>query len=357
MVNRDWSPAFVSVTCKCGRALRAKVEQVGTEVRCWDCHQMVPVPIPRQGQEVARELSEGALVMIKGPGTNSLVAAAALVTAVLSIPVIGVWCSVLVLTLGASAYGEIVRRVGRGHRDGPEAGWSNSLVPNSIPKALLCSSMAAGTVAPLWILNAGLHQSPHWDAIGLTIATLAWTIVPLLMVIHYVQTGEGSPLGARRCLKFLNRHRFATILALAVVPLTLAATEAVIAFILYISGNLPFYALDYMPIPSSPVKPIVAAGVVFYQHMDYRDFPDSKYIAGYFDGLRNGYWFVGSIPASLSLSSRAGLDAVAIGMYEIVYTLARVFITLCVVTGLITAFAIQARWLGAILGLEDRRPA
>ena len=319
---------------------------------------MVLVPIPAQGQRVARELSEGALVVIMDPGMNALIAGSAVfTTAVLAIPAIGVWFSTLVLMLGASAYGEIIRRVSRGRRDEPEPNWLNFLVPNTIPKTLVCFSMASGTVVPLWILNGGLHQSPHWDATGRVIAVLSWVVAPLLMVMLYGRGDQETTSGAWQCLKFLARHRLTTTLALAAVPLTLAVTEAAVGLVLYLTGNLPFYALDYMPMPTSAGKTVVYGGVAFLGRNDYRDMPDSMFIAGYFDGLRHGYSLVGAVPASLSLSSRAGLSADAIGAYESVYLLCRLYITLCVVTCLMTAFAIQARWLGAILASEKRRPA
>src|SRR5580692_11568031 len=103
MVQNERSSAFVTVTCSCGRSLRAKFEQVGTEVRCWDCHKMVLVPNPHEGQRVARELSDSALIVIKGPDLNSVLVGGLILTVLLAIPYYGVWCSVIALTMAASA--------------------------------------------------------------------------------------------------------------------------------------------------------------------------------------------------------------------------------------------------------------
>ena len=318
---------------------------------------MVLVPVSRQGQRVVRELSEGALVVIQGPGMTSVLAGALAVTAVLAIPGYGVWCSAVVLMMGASAYGEIIRRVSLGASDQPRRGWRASLVPGSIPKAVACALMAAGTVLPLWFLNSGLHQSPHWDGVGRAVASTTWVVLPVLMVMLYGRAAQDTRPGPRARLGLLARHPFALLLALAVVPTTLALMELAIVLFLYVPGNLPFFALDYMPMPSSPWKPEIHRGIPFYQLLDYRSYSDSMFIQGYFDGLRHGYSFEGAIPASLSLPTRAELNSEAIELSSAVYLAARVLITMFVVIGLLTAFAIQARWLGAIAARENKRPA
>ncbi len=127
---------------------------------------MVLVHDPNQGQRVARELSDSARVVIEGPGLNSVLAGATILTVVLCIPHLGVWCSMIALAMGFSAYGEIIRRLSRGPTEEAEPSVWSMLVPRSIPKLILCSLMAAGTVVPLWLLNAGLHRSPRLDWVG-----------------------------------------------------------------------------------------------------------------------------------------------------------------------------------------------
>ena len=356
MLNQEQSPAFIAVTCKCGRGLRAKFDQAGTEVRCWDCHQMVTVPNPRQGQEVARELSDGALVVIRGPGLHLVLVAAIATTAIMAIPEVGIWLTVIAFTLAASAYGEIIHRTSRRATEDAEEGWMATLLPGSFAKVVLCLLMAAGTVIPLWFLNSGHHRSPHLDWLGRTIAGLSWTVLPVLMLIAYGNSQDG-PIGVRRCFKLLARHPVAALLAIAVVPMTLVLLEIATGLILYIPGQLVFYALDFMPMPSKPYPPIISEGIVYYRLVDYRQLDQSQFMDGYFNGLRDGYSFVGAIPASLSRSTRAGLDGWLIGLTPpYVYTSVRVFTVLIMLTCLLTAFAIQARWLGAILVVGKKRP-
>src|SRR4051812_27017296 len=90
--------SFIPVTCTCGRALRAKSDQVGTEIRCWDCQRMVPVAVPRDRQEISRDISHGFLGVIRGPGLRYVLAASLILTAALCIPWVGLIVGGLVLT-------------------------------------------------------------------------------------------------------------------------------------------------------------------------------------------------------------------------------------------------------------------
>jgi hypothetical protein len=322
---------------------------------------MVPVLDPHQGQRVARELSDGALVVINGPGLPSVLIAAMVVTAVLAIPVVGVWLAMIALTMGASAFGEIIRSVSRGSGGDPDPGLLSTLVPRSIPQFVLCVLMAAGTVVPLWLLGAKTHQSPHFNWVGRVVAGSAWILVPVLMLALYGRTDPDGPLGLRRCVKLVAKHPWATLLALSLVPITLVVVEVALGSILYLTGTLSFYALDYMPMPLIPGKtepPLIDDGIVYYQMLDYREYPASIFHRGYFAGLRHGYSFVGAIPASLSMKTDAGLNAeVALGLIGPAYLILRGLFSMAIVTSLLAAFAIQARWLGAIPSLKRRKPA
>jgi hypothetical protein len=183
----------------------------------------------------------------------------------------------------------------------------------------------------------------------------AWAIIPLIYWIACASDGEGR-LGARSCLQLLARHPVAFMLAIAVVPATLILLEAGFGLIFYITGNIPFFALDYMPIPAMQ-NIVLFQGILHFNMVDFRSFPSSTFERTYIDGLWHGYSFAGALPASLSLPTRAGLIGEAIGLSWPLYPIARVLISLTVVTCLLTAFAIQARWLGAIPALEKRRPA
>ncbi len=112
-----------------------------------------------------------------------------------------------------------------------------------------------------------------------------------------------------------------------------------------------------MPPPDFKGEPVFYQGVLYFHLIDFRSYPQSFFIDAYLDGLRHGYSFAGAIPASLSLPTRVGLSGETISLYPPLDLVARVLITMTVVTCVLASFAIQARWLGAIPSLEKRRPA
>lgn len=314
---------------------------------------MVMVLNPRENQKVARELSHGFVGVIRGPHLLHALVASAFLTAALAVPYIGVGVAGLVLVVAVAGYGEIIRRSSLADPDEVPPRWRSVLLPRSPWRALLCFLMAAGTVVPLWAMDAGLHQSPHWTRTGALIAGLTWTILPIAMLCTYASDRNGR-LGAGRCLKLLGRHAIGTLAALLMIPATLAFVEATLGLVFYLLGGLPYFALDYMPIPGIPH---MDDGVPHFYHVDYRLFPPTRFIVGYLDGLRHGYTFSAAIPASLSMSTRAGLSPKIVSTIPGVFEVMRAYLVLMIATCLLTGFAIQARWLGTIVAMEKKRPA
>lgn len=319
---------------------------------------MVFVPVPRESQKVARELSAGLRGVIRGPGMRYVIWAAAILTAAQAVPHVGLVVTGVAMTMGAAAYGAILRAAG-GDKADPARGWRQVAIPSSPTRAVLCALMAAGTVIPLWVLGAGpgLHppRSPHWTPTGIGIAAATWTILPIALLMAYGSDGRGhSPMGFRKGLGLIGRHPFATVLALATVPAGLALIDVVLGSLFYIMGHLSFFALEFMPMPGTPS---MNEGVPLYHMIDYRLFPPAKFLAGYFDAIHHGYTFVAAVPASLSLSTRAGMNPMIISADPWMYTIIRVFLVFVIDICLLATVAIQARWLGAIPAFESRRPA
>ena len=354
MSPHERSSTFVTVNCACGRVLRAKSNQVGTEVRCWDCHQMVAVPLLLPKQDVARELSDGALTVIKGPGLHLILAGAALITAALFVPTYGVWCSILVLASSLAACGEFVGRISERGSEDLSGGWVESLLPRFVPKIALCLFLASGIAVPLWWINSGLHRSPHLNLLGASILAVTWIVGPFLMLLTFGRKDANVPLGVRRCLELWARHPFAMGLTVAIVPLMLAFAEFAVSFALYLHGELSFYTLDFMPMPSAPEPPVVYNGIPHYRLLDYRSLPSSVFEEGYLAGLRAGYSFLGSIPPSLSKPTSADLDPEAIGLSKFAYLIFKGLIVMIFASFLLAAHAIQAQWIGSIPALERR---
>jgi len=352
MVNPRQSATFVPVTCRCGRSLRAKLDQVGTEIRCWDCHQMVVVPMPRERLHVASELGDGFFDVIRGPELVRLLIAAAVATAALMIPAAGISVAGVVLFLYALAYGHEIRRVS-GSGEGPWRGWKSLLDPGSVLGALLAAAMAAGTVVPLWARHAGRGSSPHFDRAGLLIFAATWVFVPPAMLMVCGKGGAGM-LGPRRSLRLMARFPLATSAALAIVPASLVLLELGLGVLFYIQGVLPFFTLEFMAMAE---RPVLYQGVPYFHSIDYRAFPQSRFLPIYFRGLSLGYSFVAAFPASLSLPTGAGLAASVVDLPGPIYTAGRALLTQTILTCLLASAGIQARWLGLITTLEKGRPA
>jgi hypothetical protein len=161
-------------------------------------------------------------------------------------------------------------------------------------------------------------------------------------------------LGIWRGLKLLARHPFPTVLAIAIIPLILVLTEILLGMFLYSQDYLAFMSMDLMPFQA---RYELYNGVPYLSAIDYRNYPQDMLLDGYYDGLRHGYTLSAAIPTSLSLPTRAGLNPEGYYSFSLLYESIRAVMTLVVVTGLIAGFAVQAMWLGAIAGVEKKRPA
>ena len=132
-----------------------------------------------------------------------------------------------------------------------------TLVPGSLSRSSSSASLlAAGTAwSPLAGSTPATNDRPAWDLIGRDHRGPDLGRRPIADADDfYARTDRDAPLGFREtCLKLLARHPIATVLALAVVPITLvpARGRASGCMILYLDrATCPSIALDYMPMPS-----------------------------------------------------------------------------------------------------------
>ena len=70
-----------------------------------------------------------------------------------------------------------------------------------------------------------------------------------------------------------------------------------------------------------------------------------------------GYTLIGAIPASLAMDTSNGLYLGAISLNPKSYLAHRMFFTLVIVTCMLCALAVQARWLGLLSTIDSRRSA
>ena len=110
--DQAYSRNNLTVHCPCGRTLRAKIEQAGGEIQCWECHSKVPVPFPRSASDVIQALRRGWDDVFETGLFTMLIGVAAVLAITLTIPKLAVPLGIAELILVTFGYGDLMRRVG-----------------------------------------------------------------------------------------------------------------------------------------------------------------------------------------------------------------------------------------------------
>jgi hypothetical protein len=339
----------INIQCNCGKTLRAKADQIGTAIHCWNCKAAVWIPAPKAPVGwVARVLTQGVQDALEARTFTLLVLGSFLVTAALLIPGNGCSTAAVALTFIGLGYGELVRR-------GSTPDWSNR--PRISPPArawriVLCG-LAAFTMVSPWMLAQGYYAtgSPRMTRLGVSLALLAASAFPLLMLATFAQDVRGR--GPRRLVfSTIVRHPIALIAALSLVPLTLIALEYVLYATTQYEGIFSFLVLDLFPKPND-VHPLY--GIPYFGWSPYTSYPDSIYVGMYTERLRQGYSFVTALPASVAIRSNNGFHTIGGVMSDLKYLGIRVIFTFVMVMSVLAVMAVQARWLGLLSSMDSRR--
>ena len=290
--DRNLTRKFLTVRCPCGRELRAPVAMAGQEISCWECHRMVPVPVPRSPERAYRAIREGLPEVFELPWLLALCLGAAVLTAVLCVPGIGVPLSILVLFLGALGYGELIRQCGIDYWDFDDWKRPGPLLAR-VGVALL---FALGVAAPLLLSPRGSGHAPRFTTFGLLLALLGSGVLPLAMFLTYARNDRG-PLGWRRGGSLLLRYPLATFLALLIVPLGVVVAEGFATLFMVWQGDFRFLLLELFP-----GSEYYAGQYKIEPFGNYTRpyLPDPRFYHLYFRRLHQGYAFVSALPASLS---------------------------------------------------------
>jgi hypothetical protein len=267
----------------------------------------------------------------------------------------GVWAATLALGLVMVGYGELLRR-------GSQGDWTSRPHVGLVAilwRALLCLGAGTALVLPLIIAVRG-DMPPRVTRQGLAIALGTTLLLPLVMLATYYPSG--SFFGRLRVIgSMLRRHPKAVLASLLILPLSLIGIEALLIILTRATFTFPFLVLDLFP-----ERPSI---IVLFRVPYYMPSPDRKSWIGimdasdtlvmhfYGDSLRHGYTLLGAIPASLALGTLTGYDSVNIWMWPEQYLAFRMFLTLLIVTAILSVLAIQARWLGLLSTIDARRNA
>lgn len=347
------APQFIMVRCPCGRTLRARWEQVGESIECWDCHTMVPVAITRERSRLLGMMARSVGDLLRGPGGSRILLGAAALTLTLLVPRLGLVLAGLLMTAGGLLYAELIRRDDLG-ASGQDAAVLRALLRPSPGRLALGLGLALGTIVPLWLLGTGVGRSPHLNGLGLALFALTWSVGPLAAIFQApppVSDELPTPEGPGARLAPLRLHPLATLGVLLIVPLGLAASEAALGGLLYLSRSLSLVVLDYMP---RSADLFYYRGYAFKGSLNYNDLPNARFLADYGRGLRQGYTFIGAIPPSFALPSRLGVQTDNTLWNPTLYFLIRVGATLLTCLSLILSGVIQARCLNVLAHARRR---
>lgn len=343
------SQHYLRTVCKCGRSLRSRVDQAGTEISCWDCHASVKVPIPvAPGPWVSRLLRAGARQLFDATTCSFLAVGAGLVTMALLIPGQGVAGAAVALALVMIGYGELLRR-------GSQGDWTprpKVRLAARLWRVLLCLGAGGALVLPL-IFASGTKSAPRVTLPGLAIGLPLVAGLPLLMLATY---GLRGSIGARLAQvgAMVRRHPVAVVATLMLLPLSIVAIEGILFVTTRLMEVFAFMVLDLLP-PLPQVKSTY--GIPYIRNVDYRSLADPTLLDFYARAVARGHSLIGAIPASLALETSNGYNLIAIYTDAKSYHSLRILFTAGIAAGMLAALAIQARWLGLLSTMDARKTA
>lgn len=349
-------PQFIMVRCQCGRTLRAKWDQVGTDIQCWDCQAMVPIAVPKEQSRLLGAIGHAIGDLFRGPGGSRIVAGTFVLSVALMVPLVGLVLAGLLMAAGGIIYVAQVRADDPADLDRDSA-LLGALRRPSPGRVVVGLGLTLGTILPLWLFGIGDRRSPHLNGLGLTLFLLTWSIGPIASVFHVRPSADDEPEpGVRWAEHFgpLRLHPFATLAVLLIVPLGLVVCEAMLGGLFYLSRSLSLLVLDYMPRSGDL---FYYRGYAFDGAVNYNDLPDVRFLADYGRGLRRGYTFVGAIPPSFTAPSRLGVETDSTLWNPTLYFLVRVGAILLTSLCLILSCAVQARCLNVLAHARSRRLA
>lgn len=345
-------------TCPCGRELRVKRELAGTEVRCWDCRQMVRVPVPRSAHPILGAVWAGLREALATRWLVAIAATAVLATGALLVPRAGAGLEVVAMMGVAAGYALVIARAAgdphvAGDEDEPEKERPQPRRVAVQAIAVVTSGLALSVPWLLRLLDPRSDSSPiRITAAGALAFAAAALILPPAMLLAFGR-GTHGPLTPRGLRAIVRHHPFVMIMALALAPLGLAAAEMA-AFVLGgVSGWLPFLLLELHPGAASLAN---ALGIRIENPGDLGGWPRPRYLYVYGRWLAHGYTLIGAIPPSLlrprMLSFYPWQWVVNIQTYHY----CRAILTLLIAPVPLLFLSLQARLLGTLSKHERTRP-
>lgn len=332
LLENQARPGVIHVRCKCGRRLRTLTDNAGRQIQCWDCRRTVIVPQPFTASQLYLSLGDQLWEALNPAQVFLAFFVSALFCCAVSLPVVGKWLALpLVAIAGAWYCRTMVREAMRGVGE-----WSERHSGMWVFWLLVGGLAAIGLLMPFLLrfegynrVNPQIQLEPAPFLVG-WISMVGWVVLPILVAMLCAGVGVPgvSPIGA---LSALARRPFLTMLAIFAVPMGLLLAELTTLLLSWHFSWFEFFLIDLVPIP-----------------------------ADYETALRNGYPLFAdlllSLPRTMQEQALRPPSVVTLPDPVLFYMILRGVFSSVVLTVILTATQLQARWLALISSWPARHP-
>jgi hypothetical protein len=335
---------YLSVVCPCGRALRAKVDMAGSEITCWECRRIVPVPARRASRsETLRALGRGWAETFSAEWfTLTFVAALAVVVA-LSVPTVGVITGALALAVVGVGYLRLLEQDGGQPSDEqtPEP-----LEPGPSARAVAIGALVFGLAVSLPVLvnPTGFGRTVQINPITALFLFVSGLVVPVGLASFFVRDHRNAVVGFKRLVAASRAHPLAMLLTLMAVPVAVCFGELLVFALATFYDSMGAILVERFPDAIGTAEQMGVPGYTLF----------SPGISGsaivmriYAIQLGHGYSLLGALLPSLS---RWTSDGLLTSNFLVRFALTQLAVMIAFL-----AFSLQARWVRTLATLE-RRP-
>lgn len=349
-------PLFTHFSCTCGRELRVKRELEGTEVRCWDCRQMVRVPESRTLDPIFTSIAAGTAEFFDWRVLAVIGAVAMLATGLLFVRSAAPALEILVTIAVAAGYGLLVG--GALLSESPESDEAESVTHARLAMEVIAALALGLALAMPWIpLLLHLPNFPmpiRIRRIDVLVFAVVSLVGPALMLLAFGR-GVDGPLSPSQVLAIVRQRPFYVLLTLMLFPLGVILAEFAVFVASALLGWLPFLILEIYPDPDSIAE---SMGIHLPMIRNLGGLPHPVFVRMYGRRLAEGYALTGAVPMSLLRPANPIRFAWEILITPIPYLYHRLFCVALANFTVLLALGLQARWLAILTrSVSTRRPS
>jgi hypothetical protein len=282
-----------------------------------------------------------------------LVAGACLTVALLSLPGYGWYVATPFAAAGVGAYGFAIRAASRDER----SDWAKEKRWVQAWRLVLCLGTGVLLVLPWLSYRGATGDPPHFTRLGLVFSLIAAAVVPSLLLASFARDRRGKG-GWRLLARTFVKHPIAFPFAVAFLPLSFVGLELLLTLMMRYQEVYQFFLVDLLP---RPPEIFYSYGLPYvemdYGRIEFLVLPMSYFTKLHLTRLSEGYNLVMGLLGSISLNSDNGFNPWSIRFTPQGFGRLRFFYTSVVGLVMLSALAVQARWLGLLSTLHTRRSA